>query len=681
MNENRVLISDLCNILAGYLPSKSITKVYDAYLLAADAHDGQYRKSGEAYVFHPLSVALILAKIKLDYESIIAAILHDVIEDTSTSKEQITEKFGPTVAHIVAGVSKIEDLEHKNANIKQAQNFRKLLFAASSDVRVLIIKLADRLHNMRTIDSMSKASQLRIARETEEIYIPIARRLGLATITKELKLLTFKTKRPLRYDILSRKIKQKYDKNAKVLDEAIFILKNKLRELKIEFKISGRQKDLVSVYNKMRTKNLKFNEIFDLYALRIIVPTVAHCYQALGIVHNVYKPIPGKFKDYIALPKDNGYQSLHTIIFAQNKQLIEVQIRSQEMHNIAKYGIASHWYYKNNKTSTVPPWFSNISFNENDEEFIENAKAQFTKSDVFVFTPSGEIIKLPYKSTALDFAYSVHTDIGNYANKAIIDNIVKPLKTKVRSGQTIEIITKKTPNNDVNNLDIVQTLKAKYEIKSFLKKNFKQELINEGKELLTDVLYYQGIDINSINLDKYLVEFGVENIDELFSKISLKEILLSKLVSLINSSDYNEIVSDKINKTQKIKPELATCCYPLPGDKVVGIVNQNKGFVIHRSDCPYILKNKNLYNIDWHFKENDVFNTKISCNITNERGALASIATTIADTGINISGIDVKEQLNKTLLEFVIEVKSKADLRIILDKLNALEFIKNATRV
>jgi GTP pyrophosphokinase len=681
MNENRVLISDLCNILAGYLPSKSITKVYDAYLLAADAHDGQYRKSGEAYVFHPLSVALILAKIKLDYESIIAAILHDVIEDTSTSKEQITEKFGPTVAHIVAGVSKIEDLEHKNANIKQAQNFRKLLFAASSDVRVLIIKLADRLHNMRTIDSMSKASQLRIARETEEIYIPIARRLGLATITKELKLLTFKTKRPLRYDILSRKIKQKYDKNAKVLDEAISILKNKLRELKIEFKISGRQKDLVSVYNKMRTKNLKFNEIFDLYALRIIVPTVAHCYQALGVVHNVYKPIPGKFKDYIALPKDNGYQSLHTIIFAQNKQLIEVQIRSQEMHNIAKYGIASHWYYKNNKTSTVPPWFSNISFNENDEEFIENAKAQFTKSDVFVFTPSGEIIKLPYKSTALDFAYSVHTDIGNYANKAIIDNIVKPLKTKVRSGQTIEIITKKTPNNDVNNLDIVQTLKAKYEIKSFLKKNFKQELINEGKELLTDVLYYQGIDINSINLDKYLVEFGVENIDELFSKISLKEILLSKLVSLINSSDYNEIVSDKINKTQKIKPELATCCYPLPGDKVVGIVNQNKGFVIHRSDCPYILKNKNLYNIDWHFKENDVFSTKISCNITNERGALASIATTIADTGINISGIDVKEQLNKTLLEFVIEVKSKEDLRIILDKLNALEFIKNATRV
>ncbi len=680
--ENRILISDLCNISATYLDGESVAKIYEAYLLAADAHDGQYRKSGEAYVFHPLAVALILAKLKLDYQSIIAAILHDVIEDTPISAQDIESHFGSSVAHIVEGVSKIDSMEHKNINIKQAQNFRKLLIAASTDARVLIIKLADRLHNMRTISAMTPASQQRIAKETQEIYIPISRRMGLEMITSELKLLTFKTIHPIRYGILERKLIQRQIKTSGVLESSLATIRSKLSEHEVNCSIAGREKDIASIYHKMKIKKLRFNEIFDLYGLRIIVDELRDCYHALGVVHNAYKPIPGKFKDYIAIPKNNGYQSLHTIIFAENRQMIEVQIRTTEMDNIANYGIASHWFYKNRGNAEIAPsWLQNIRFDTEDGDFIESAQAEILQNDVFVFTPTGDIIKLAYQATALDLAYHIHTDIGNYAISCVIDNIRKPLSTGLKSGQTIEIITDKTPRVTLENLDIVQSPKAKYEIKNFLKRNFSHRLINEGKQLLTDVLFYQGIDIDYINLIQHLDDFGVESVKQLFIKITLKEILLSRVVSIINQSEINEIIDTSIDRSQKVSPELATCCYPLPGDKVVGVINQNRGFVIHRKNCDHIFKNKNIYKVDWHFSTDEVYKSKISCNVTNERGAFASIATTIANLGFNITDIDLVERQNNAYLEFIIEIGSKTKLEETITELEKLNLIKSITRV
>lgn len=680
--ENRILISDLCNISATYLDGESVAKIYEAYLLAADAHDGQYRKSGEAYVFHPLAVALILAKLKLDYQSIIAAMLHDVIEDTPITAKDIEAHFGSSVAHIVEGVSKIDSIEHKNVNIKQAQNFRKLLIAASTDARVLIIKLADRLHNMRTISAMNPASQKRIAKETQEIYIPISRRMGLEMITSELKLLTFKTIHPIRYGILERKLIQRQIKTSGVLESSLATIRSKLSEHQVNCSIAGREKDIVSIYNKMKVKKLRFNEIFDLYGLRIIVDELRDCYHALGVVHNAYKPIPGKFKDYIAIPKNNGYQSLHTVIFAENRQMIEVQIRTTEMDNIANYGIASHWFYKNRgNAEIVPSWLQNIRFDTDDDDFIESAQAEILQNDVFVFTPVGDIIKLSHQATALDLAYHIHTDIGNYAISCVIDNMRKPLSTALKSGQTVEIITDKKPHVTLENLDIVQSPKAKYEIKNFLKRNFSHRLIKEGKQLLTDVLFYQGIDMDYINLVQHLEGFGVSSVKELFIKITLKEILLSKVVSTINQNEINEIIDTSIDRSQKVTPELATCCYPVPGDNVVGVINQNRGFVIHRKNCGHIVKNKNIYKVDWHFNTDEVYKSKISCNVTNERGAFASIATTVANLGFNIIDIDLIERHNNTYLEFIIEVGSKTELQATIAELETLSLIKSIIRV
>jgi len=434
--EKRTLISDLCEVLDTYMPKEQVEKVYQAYIMAATAHDGQYRHSGEAYVFHPISVAMILAELKLDYYCITAALLHDCIEDTLLTQEEIALDFGDEVAHIVEGVSKLTGLEfHSNVD-KQAQNFRKLFLAMSTDMRVMVIKLADRLHNMRTLKSMRRDKQLRIAKETADIHAPIARRLGLNSIRVELDNLCFEVIHPYRYKVLTHQIKKQCGNRKKVINHIQDEIHNRLKQEGLtEVEISGRRKQPCSIYKKMKVKHLKFSQVLDMYAFRVVVNDASQCYQALGIVHNLYKPLPGKFKDYVALPKSNGYQSLHTVLFGPNKIFIEVQIRSEEMHFISEYGIAAHWHYKSDasKVSNLAGannWLGSLlDIQQNSGtsiEFLEETKTDLFPSEVFVFTPQGDIIQLPYKSTVLDFAYAVHTNIGNHMVRAKVDQIAPP---------------------------------------------------------------------------------------------------------------------------------------------------------------------------------------------------------------------------------------------------------------
>jgi GTP pyrophosphokinase len=677
MSEKRTLISDICNKVASYLDEQQIKKIYDAYLVAATAHDGQYRKSGEAYVFHPLSVAMILVDLKVDCESIIAAILHDCIEDTSVTKEQIEENFGEDVAHIVDGVSKLDGLEYKTIAQKQARNFRKLLLAASKDIRVIIIKLADRLHNMRTIDSMKRESQLRIAKETEEVYIPISRRIGFGKITKELKELTFKTIHPLKYKTLSLKIQGKFDKNQYLLRNAITTFETQIKELGIDAKITGRKKNLVSIYQKMRDKKLKFSQILDLYGVRIVVGSVSECYQVLGVVHNAYSPIPGCFKDYIALPKKNGYQSLHTIVFGKNRQSIEVQIRTQQMDSVASYGVASHWYYKNTHNHPTnalsPTWIQTIGGDEDsDEDFLSKAKAEMSSNDVFVFTPKGEIIHLPHNSTALDFAYEVHTDIGNRAVRATIDTINKPLTTKIKSGQTISISVADSIQITPHSLDVATTIRAKNAIKHTLKKHLESELIATGKEMLIDGLYYNGIELKNIDITTHLDNLNIDSKHNLYIKLALKEILLSKVVSEIAGDTLAQIVSGEMTDSQQLHISCAKCCYPLPGDDVVGVVSLNKGLQIHKVGCKNVKGDTTI--IDWKPKSSDMFEAKIMCNIINH-GEFANLVHFLQHQ--TIVGIEIQNNV----VELILKVYNVNKLNTILQKLNNLDIVNDAWRV
>lgn len=683
MLEQRVIISDLLIVLENYLNKEQIAKIYEAYIVAANAHDGQYRESGEAYVSHPLSVAMILAKIKLDYESIIAAILHDCIEDTSITEQQIYAQFGESVAHIVAGVSKINNLANHNVNEKHAKNFRKLLIAASQDARVIIIKLADRLHNMRTIYSMPRDKQLRIAKETEDIYIQISRRCGIETITKELKILSFCIINPYRYKVLNDKITIRFEKNKHIIQNTMQVFKERLKQAQIKTKVKGRKKDVVSVYCKMRNKKLKFEQVLDLYAIRIIVDDLSDCYSVLGIVHNAYKPVPGKFKDYIAMPKDNGYQSLHTVIFAKNETCIEVQIRSSDMHSISEYGLASHWYYKNSDSSKISKkWLSDLPKDVSAIQFLEHAKSEISSKEVFVFTPMGDIIKLPYLTTALDFAYLVHTDIGNNAMMANIDGVDCNLNSKLKSGQIIKIITSNKITASIDSLNMVTTLKARTEIKNCLRKNFANNLFTVGEKLLTDALYYQRVKMLTVDeWQDIIVKLNLENQEQLFIKLALNELLLSSVLNLVLTRNYKEIVNTDLENTKHTSTQCANCCNPVFGDAAVGVISGSKGLVLHRKNCKNIIKNANIIKVNWSTSKNELFKTQIQCKVSNQRGALSSIASIISQMGINIIDLELKENNINTIFLFTIEVVNISELLEVISALEKSELVKSASRI
>ncbi len=694
--EKNFLISDLCEILNGYMSKNQVEQVYHAYIVAATAHDGQYRHSGEAYVFHPINVAMILAELKLDYYCITAALLHDCIEDTSLTQEDIIKDFGIEVAHIVQGVSKLTGLEFHSNIDKQAQNFRKLFLAMSADMRVMMIKLADRLHNMRTLKSIERDKQLRIAKETTEIHAPIARRLGLNGIRMELDDLCFEILYPFRYQVLMRQIKKQYGNYKKTIKHIQTEIENRLQQEElVQAEITGRRKQPVSVYNKMKTKRLKFSQVLDIYAFRVVVDDVYQCYQALGVIHNLYKPLPGKFKDYIALPKSNGYQSLHTILFGPNKAFIEVQIRSQDMDFISEYGIAAHWHYKSddaNPKELANNWLGSLlAIQQNSGtsiEFLEEAKTDLFPSEVFVFTPQGEIIQLPYKSTVLDFAYAIHTNIGNRILKAKVDQLNSPISAELKSGQTIEIITDKHAKPRPSWLQIAITAKAKSSIKAKLKEESTDELIQLGKYLLNNALNYQSDSVN-ISENKWracLDDLKCDSKSALYMKIGLSEILISVVLNKLTPKNGTyPIKSINIKQIQGKAISIAHCCYPIPGDKVAGLLTTTKGLVMHRFDCGNLIhakqKNEQWLEINWQPDGNEGFEVLIKVQLENRRGMLASIANVIAKIGINIEHLEVEEQGHSMkALNLVIAVSNAGKLDEVLYAIKSLEFVHSVKR-
>ena len=695
--KNKTQIDELCKVLDTYLSTDEVNLARKAYLMAEKAHSGQFRKSGEEYINHPLSVALILAELKLDHLCIIAAILHDCIEDTSVTKTDVMEEFGSQVAHIVEGVSKLTNLEFTSSSQKQAENFQKLILAMSKDMRVMIIKLADRLHNMRTLEVMSDEKKIKKAKETSELHAPIARRLGLHSIGVELDDLCFKTLHPRKHLIIEKKINKQYGNQKKTISLIKSEIESRLKFEGINATIEGRQKQPSSIFNKMKIKSLKFSEVLDMHAFRIIVENTNACYQALGHIHSLYKPIPLKFKDYISSPKNNGYQSLHTVLLGPRKMFIEVQIRSQEMDFISEYGIAAHGHYKNTDKPSeklANNWIGSLlDIQENTDssiDFLENTKSDLFSDEVFVFTPAGKIIQLPRRATVLDFAYAVHTSIGKKSQKATINGNEAELSTELKSGQTIEISTSRFVKPKPSWLDFVITSKAKTAIKSHLKENSKTELAKLGKLLISDALKYQKIKINDVPDEKWkrcLLDLNCANFQDLYIKVGLSEIFVSVVTNMLLKDINNEIINTiTISKTKGMAIAFAHCCYPIPGDEVTGVLTTQKGLVMHRSICSNLehIKDKNAQwmEVDWKSDDKEFFEVGISCLVENRSGRFAAIANTLATLGVNIENIETQQKPGSSrLFHIIIVISNIIELNNILDQLNKLPYLISAERL
>ncbi|MGH8549670.1 MAG: RelA/SpoT family protein, partial [Methylococcales bacterium] len=603
------LVRQLSAALNTYLDPDQAGKVIEAYHFGAMAHANQYRLSGEAYICHPLSVALILAELRMDTNAIMAGILHDVIEDTQVTKEMIFERFGESVAELVDGVSKLTQLDCKSRDEAQAENVRKMFLAMARDLRVIMVKLADRVHNMRTLGVMPPEKKRRIARETMEIYVPLASRLGMNKIRNELTELGFAAMYPLRYKVLAKALKAARGHRKEVVRTIEATIRKRLEESAVGCEVTGREKNLHSIYRKMVSKHISLSEVFDVYGCRLVVETTDDCYRALGVMHTLYKPVPGRFKDYIALPKENGYQSLHTVLVGPYSLLLEIQIRTREMHRMAESGIAAHWLYKgqtsdlNHSHEPANEWLRNlleIQKSAGDSlEFIDNLKVDLFPQQVYVFTPKGNIVKLPKGATILDFAYAVHTDIGNSAVSARIDKCLAPLQTRLENGRTVEVITAEWARPNPMWLKFVVTLKARAAIRTYMR-NFKQkEAIALGRRLFDKELSAIGIQLSEISterIDHALKTMEYSSLDALLEDIGLGNrmpFLVARRFaaddqikgSITENTGQGSCSPLIIKGAEDMVINLAKCCRPIPGDPIVGFFNPGKGIVIHLNDC------------------------------------------------------------------------------------------------
>lgn len=686
---SRFLISDLCTLLESYLSPEHVKQIYSAYLFSAHAHEGQTRISGEPYIYHPISVAKVLADMRMDAQTIQAAILHDVIEDTETAKEHLTNEFGEEVAELVDGVSKLTHLEFESKREAQAENFRKMMLAMVKDVRVIIIKLADRLHNMRTLDVMRLEKRQRIARETLDIYAPIALRLGMHGLRVELEELCFKTLWPKRHEVLKDVIRRANINRDALLQEVEKNILERLEKADIVSRIYGREKNIYSIYRKMKDKRLQFSEVYDVFAFRIIVDSVDTCYRVLGVIHNIYKPVPGKFKDYIAIPKKNAYQSLHTILFGPKGMPIEVQVRSQEMDQVAQSGIAAHWMYKEVSDDHKAPhvrtreWLNAVSEIQNRSgsslEFLESVKVDLYRDEIYVFTPAGEIMELPINSTTVDFAYAVHTDIGNHCVAAKIDRRLEPLGTILQNGQTVEIVTSPSGQPNPAWLNFIVTARARSNIRSFLKHLQNNEASELGRRLLNKALraYNKSWqDINEREQSKLLKDLQLETQEQLFLEIGLGDRMAPFVAKHIESLRGSWIKlrrkSEKktplaIRGTEGMVVSYGNCCYPIPGDSIIGIMTAGRGLVVHQIKCENTKRKTTSrdkwIHVYWADDISNEFTAEISIQTANEPGVLAIVAATISEEGSNIENIVFDEKLGSTtMITVLLTVKDRVHL-------------------
>jgi RelA/SpoT family (p)ppGpp synthetase len=693
----------------GYLKPPDVAQLAKAYRFSEVAHAGQIRQSGDPYISHPLAVADILADWRLDAQALMAALLHDVLEDASVSKAEISEMFGRSVADLVDGVSKLAKIELQSAEDAQAENFRKMLLAMARDVRVILIKLADRLHNMRTLGAVPPAKRRRIARETLEIYAPIATRLGLNTLYHELQELAFANLYPLRYNVLAKATRAARGNRREVIGKTEAAIQAKLAEAGLAAEVTGREKHVYSTYKKMVEKHLSFSEVYDIYGFRVIVKDIPSCYLALGALHSLYKPIPGKFKDYIAIPKANGYQSLHTRLVDPYGLPVEVQIRTEHMHHVADSGVASHWMYKEEADTLSDlqkqalQWLQSLIEIQNQSgdsaEFLGDVKVDLFPDEVYVFTPKGKILSLPRGATSVDFAYAVHTDIGNRCVAAKVNGELVPLRNELRNGDRVEIITASHAKPNPLWLQYVRTGKARANIRHFLKTIQYDESVNLGERLLEQAL--KALDKSPTEIDEATWErvardAGSRSTRELYADIGLGKRLAAVVARrLILQTDQAKEDAKSgmkpgsviIRGTEGMAVQLASCCRPIPGDAAVGSIKKGQGLVVHIADCGQIERSRRnepelWIDVEWDTGATTrLFQASVDVTVTNERGVLAKVASEIADAGSNIDSISMEDERSLfATMRFVLEVANRSHLARVMRALRRLPDVKKIAR-
>ncbi|MGQ0652145.1 MAG: RelA/SpoT family protein [Betaproteobacteria bacterium] len=689
----------------GYLKPKDVARLTEAYRFSEAAHAGQTRQSGEPYISHPLAVAEILAQWHLDGQTLMAALLHDVTEDTSVTNDEISDTFGKPVAELVDGVSKLDRIEFQSAEDAQAENFRKMLLAMARDVRVILIKLADRLHNMRTLGAVPLAKRRRVARETMEIYAPIANRLGLNTLYHELQELAFAHMYPLRYKVLAKATAAARGNRREMIGRTLEAIKRKLAESGIEATVFGREKHVYSTYRKMIEKHLSFSEVHDIFGCRVVVKDIPACYLALGALHSLYKPIPGKFKDYIAIPKANGYQSIHTDLIGPYGVPVEVQLRTEQMHRLAESGVASHWLYKED-TDTLSElqkqthrWLQSlleIQHQSGDpQEFLEHVKVDLFPDEVYVFTPKGRILSLPRGATAVDFAYAVHTDIGNRCVAAKVNGELVALRTELRNGDRVEIITASHAKPNPGWLQYVRTGKARSNIRHFLKTMQYEESAGRRERRLEQARRARKRTLAEVDLaswERVVRDGGARSKDELLADIGLGKRLPAVVARHLlkhagPAREDSGAGSITIRGTEGMAVQLASCCRPIPGDAIVGSIKKGQGLVVHAGDCRTIVRSRRnepeqWIDVEWDSRTTRLFQAAIDVTVENRRGVLAKVASEVADAGSNIDSISTEEDRAVfTTMHFIVEVANRQHLARVMRALRRLPDVKKIVRV
>ena len=702
------LISDLCSLTDTYLEPDQVKEIYRAYLFGAQAHEGQQRASGEAYINHPVQVAHILAEMRLDYQTIVAAILHDVIEDTATAKAQIHTEFGEDVAELVDGVSKLGHVSFESRAEAQAEYFRKMLMAMARDIRVILVKLADRLHNMRTIGHLKPEKRRRIARETLDIYAPIAERLGLNSIRQELEDLGFKALYPNRYRVLATEVKKARGHRKQVIRKIETAIKRRLRQEGLAGKVLGREKHLFSLYRKMQEKNLSFSDVMDVYAFRILVDTPDTCYRVLGAAHGLYKPVPGRFKDYIALPKANGYQSLHTLLFGPFGAPIEVQIRTEDMHAVAEAGIAAHWLYKtgeagsNTAQKRARAWLTELLEMQKQAgdsvEFLETVKVDLFPKEVYVFTPAGDIMQLPRGSTPVDLAYAVHTDVGNKCISAKVDGRYVPLSAPLATGQNVEVVTAPWGRPNANWLNFVVTGKARANIRNYLKNLRSEDAVELGRRLLTQALAAESMSLEELDpkhLEMVLGEYALTSLDGLLEDLGLGKRIAPLVVRRLLPGERPDTGAGPpagslghpvyIRGTEGMVVSFARCCRPIPGDAIIGFVSAGRGIVVHTTWCKniaeYADQPEKWVEVDWEPGISGEFPVEIRVDSSDQKGVLATIAAAIAGLDANIENITMENRDGlQSTMNFTVGVHDRKHLARILRQIRSVPQVTRIAR-
>lgn len=711
------------NLIARILeanPDAEVGPVQDAYVFASQAHEGQTRESGEAFIRHPLEVAGILADMELDVESIVAALLHDVVEDTGVTREEIEARFGREIANLVDGVTKLSRIPYQSKELQQAESLRKMFLAMAEDLRVILIKLADRLHNMRTLRHVAEERQRRCARETLEIYAPLAHRLGMSALKWELEDLAFRYLEPEAYYMLVQKVARKRKEREVYVAEIIDTLRDRLQAINIDAEVQGRPKHLYSIWNKMTAQAKDFEEIYDLLAVRVIVDSVKDCYGVLGLVHTLWKPIPGRFKDYVAMPKSNMYQSLHTTVVGPRGDAIEVQIRTWDMHRTAEYGIAAHWAYKEGRRQSEDleqkmAWLRQLLEWQREtkdvEDFMESLRIDLFEDEVFVFTPKGDVKTLPAGATPVDFAYSVHTDVGHRCIGAKVNGKIVPLNYQLKNGEFVEVLTSKTGVPKRDWLSFVQTARARNKIRGFLKEERRGESIIKGRDMLEKEAQKHGLEAPEVLKEAKLLDaakrFGLSAVEDLeaavgFGKITLGQVFTHLLgerewrarrKALRDEARRVRQPAEKILRQQgvvvrgidNVLVRMARCCNPVPGDGIVGYITRGRGISVHRSDCPNVrnLSEEEARAIDvaWDGQEQGAHPVEVEVEAVDRVNLLASIINAVAETTTNIAAVQARTNRDrKAIIQLTIDIQNTAHLRQIMDVIGRVDGVLNVYR-